>query len=144
VKTLALIALSLAAGAATGADFRSIAEQGAIMYDAPSAKAKRLYVASRDYPVEVMVNLDAWVKVRDVAGELVWVEKKSLSERRTVLVTAPVAEVRQSAAEQSPVAFRVEKGVALELAELGNFGWARVRLRDGRAGFVKLNQVWGL
>ncbi len=114
------------------------------MYDAPSAKAKKIYVASRDYPVEVMVDLEGWVKVRDVAGELVWVEKKALSERRTVLVTAPVADARQAPSEQSPLVFRLQQGVAPELSEVGAAGWAKVRLRDGRAGYVRIGQLWGL
>ena len=144
MKALALIALALLATPSLAGDFRSIAEPGTVMYDAPSGKAKRLYVVSRDYPVEVMVSLDGWLKVRDAAGELTWLEKKSLSDHRTVLVTAPIAEVRQSAADQAPLAFRVEKGVAMELSEVGSSGWARIRLRDGRSGFVKVNQVWGL
>ena len=135
---------ALVCAMAQAADFRSIGENGTIMYDAPSLKAKRLFVATRDYPVEVIVNDGPWIKVRDVAGDLVWVEAKSLSSRRTVLVTTAVAEARQSANEQSPLVFRVQQGVALELFEVGAAGWARVRAGDGRSGFVKVNQIWGL
>ena len=41
---LALVALAAPVGAA---EFRSIAESGTLMYDAPSVKAKKLFVASR-------------------------------------------------------------------------------------------------
>src|SRR5262249_9337074 len=111
---LALVALVAPAAAA---EFRSIAESGTLMYDAPSIKAKKLFVASRNYPVEVVVDVDAWVKVRDQAGDLSWVEKKALSEKRTVVVIAPFADVRQSASEQSPLVFQAQQGVALEPAE---------------------------
>ena len=135
--------LLLAAGTVEAADFRSVSEAGTIFYDAPTARGKKLFVVSRDFPVEVLVSNDGWARVRDASGELAWVERKALAERRTVVVTAPMAEVRSGATEQSAIAFRAEKGVALELVE-GAAAWARVRLRDGRSGFVRANLLWGL
>jgi len=137
------IAAALVAGAALAADYRSIAENGAVLYDAPSRAAKPMYVASKFYPVEVIVNLDAWVKVRDATGALTWVEKKALAERRMVLVTAPVATVRAKPDESAPVAFQAQQNVALELAEVAAGGWIRVRHADGAAGYVRAEQVWG-
>jgi len=144
MRAIACLLCWFFAAGAWAADFRSVGESGAVMYDAPSVKAKKLYVVSRDYPVEVMVNDGPWVKVRDATGQLAWLEKKVLSDRRIVVVTAPVAEVRQSPSEQAALAFRAQQGVALELAEIGSGGWAKVRLRDGRAGYVRIGQVWGL
>ena len=137
------LAAALAAGAALAADYRSIAESGAVLYDAPSRAAKPMYVASKFYPVEVIVNLDAWVKVRDATGALTWVEKKALAERRMVLVTAPVATVRAKPDESAPVTFQAQQNVALELTEVGTGGWIRVRHADGAAGYVRAEQVWG-
>ena len=136
--------LLLAAPAAPAGEFRSIAENATLMYDAPSAKANKLYVANRLYPVEVIVQVDNWTKVRDQAGDLAWVEKKSLSDLRTVLVTAAVADVRQRAEDGAPTVFQVRKGVALEIVELGAGHWVKVRHRDGQTGFVRANQIWGL
>ena len=129
---------------ASAADFRSIAEGGTVMYDAPSVKAKKLYVVSRDYPVEVVVNDGPWVKVRDVTGELAWVERKSLSERRLTVVSASIADVREAPNDRAAVAFRAQQGVTMELTDIGNAGWAKVKLRDGRAGYVRISQIWGL
>ncbi len=143
-RVAAAFACALGAAAASAADFRSVSEAGAVMYDAPSVKAKKLYVVSADYPVEVIVNDGPWVKVRDASGELSWLEKKVLSERRMVVVTAPVAEVRVSPSDQAPLVFRAQQGVALQRAEIGATGWARVRHRDGRSGYVRVGQVWGL
>lgn len=144
MKIAAAIILAASAIPACGADFKSVAENGTVMYDAPSVKAKKLFVVSRDYPVEAMVSVENWVKVRDPAGELFWVERKSLSDRRTVVVTVPVADVRQAAGERAPLAFRVQQGVALELSEVGADGWARVRHRDGQNGYLRIKDVWGL
>jgi len=130
--------------AVLAAEFRSIAEGGTAMYDAPSVKSKKLFAASRAYPVEIVVSIDNWAKVRDSSGELAWVEKKSLSERRTVVVTAPVADVRQAANEQAAVAFQAQQGVVLDVTEQPASGWVKVRHVDGLAGYVRINQVWGL
>lgn len=133
----------LLAGFAQGADFRTIAEGAAVMYDAPSKASTPVYVASRFYPVEVIVNLDAWVKVRDHTGALSWVEKKALSERRMVIVTAPNVEVKSRAEDAAPTAFQVTQNVALDLVEIAPGGWVRVRHADGSGGYLKSGLVWG-
>ncbi len=144
MRTLAVSVLLALAWSAAAGEFRSIAENGTPMYDAPSVRAKKLFVASRHYPVEVVINIDSWVKVRDQAGDLVWVEKKTLSERRTVIVTAAVADVRQTANDQAALVFQAQQGVALDVAEPPAGGWIRVRHADGQTGYIKINQVWGI
>ena len=140
---LALIAALLASANAAALEFRSVAEPAAILYDAPSAKAQKLYVLSQGYPVEVVVKLEAWIKVRDESGEFAWIEKSRLSERHTVMVRVASAEVRQAPNENSAVVFTAEKNVFLELVDVA-VGWARVRHIDGATGFVKVSQLWGL
>lgn len=144
MRGLAACMLLAMAWPASAGEFRSIAENGTLMYDAPSVRAKKLFVAGRYYPVEVVINIDAWVKVRDQAGDLTWVEKKALSEKRTVVVTATLADVRQAPSEQAALVFQVQQGVALDLAEPQAAGWIKVRHADGQVGYVKANQVWGL
>ena len=144
LRRLLFALLLLVASAAPAGEFRSIAQNATPMYDAPSAMANKLFVASRYFPVEVIVQIDNWTKVRDVAGDLSWVEKKTLSEMRTVAVTAALADVRQKAEEGAPLAFQARRGVALEIVELGIGPWVKVRHRDGQTGFVRANQVWGL
>jgi len=64
-------AMALAMLAPAGAaEFRSIADPAAVLYDAPSAKANRLYVIGRNYPVEIVVVVEGWTKIRDAGGEL--------------------------------------------------------------------------
>ena len=135
--------LLFAASAAGAADFRSVQESAAVLYDAPSRQATPLFVVSRSYPLEVIVNLEAWVKVRDHAGALTWVEKKALSDKRMVLVTAPSVEARQRADDAAPAAFSAAQNVALELLEATPNGWLRVRHNDGATGFVRAATVWG-
>ena len=57
--------------------------------------------------VEVIVAVDNWVKVRDVSGDLAWVEKRQLSDKRTVLVKAGTVDIRQAAFARSIGGWRV-------------------------------------
>jgi len=140
-SVLGLALLSPVAAYAT--EFRSVADDAAVLYDAPSKAAKPLYVVSRNYPLEVIVNLESWVKVRDHAGALSWIERRVLSERRTLLVTAPIAQVRQRPEDSAPIAFSAAQFVTLELLEAAAGGWLRVRHPDGATGYVRAAQVWG-
>lgn len=136
-------ALVLFAGAASASDYRSIVEP-TVLYDAPSVRATKLYVIGGRVPVELIASDGTWAKVRDASGELAWVDKKALSEKRTVVVTAPVADVREKADEAAPLAFRAQEGVLLELLDLDQIGWVHVRHRDGATGYVRLSEVWGV
>jgi SH3-like domain-containing protein len=139
----ALLVLAVAAPLAAHAEFRSIGEP-TVMYDAPSVRAAKLYVAGRNLPVEVISTDGAWVKVRDPFGGLSWVERKALADRRTVLVTAAVGDVRARPEDAAPLAFQAQAGVVLEVLEVGPSGWARVRHADGASGYVRITQVWGI
>jgi SH3-like domain-containing protein len=136
-------ALFLLAGTATASDYRSIAEP-AVLYDAPSVRATKLYVIGRQVPVELIASDGTWAKVRDVSGELAWIEKKALSENRTVVVRVPVADIRGKPDVLAPLAFQAQQGVLLELVDLDPIGWVHVRHRDGATGYVRLSEVWGI
>ena len=143
--SFACLAVFLAAGLsrpALATEFLSLAE-AAVMYDSPSDKGKPLFVVQRYTPVEVVVNLERWVKVRDSAGTIAWLPKSSLTPTRTVMATVP-ALVREAADPASPVVFQADRRVALELLEAAPPGWARVKHRDGQEGYVRMEQVWGL
>ncbi len=138
---LASLAFSFSAHAL---DFRSIAPAKTITYDAPSKEALKLYILSSGYPVEVIVNLGDWIKVRDNHGGLSWVESKALSPKRTVLVLAKT-EIKASEDAASTLLATVEKDVVLELIAGGaNSNWVKVKHRDGVTGFVLVDKLWGL
>jgi SH3-like domain-containing protein len=132
-----------AASSAQALDYRSLTE-AAPAYDAPSAKAKPLFVVLAGTPVELVVSLEGWSKVRDSRGDLVWIEKKHLAEKRNVIVRAERAQVRAAAEDKAALVFEAERDVVLEFLEAVPGGWARVRHRDGQSGFLKAPQVWGL
>ena len=115
IRLTCLILLSwLGTRAAEAADFKNIGSTPVIMYDAPSPRGQKLFIAPRGMPVEVVINYGAWSKVHNTADDA------------------------------SGVVFSADKGVLLELVEPASSGWAKVRHTDGSIGFVKLGDVWGL
>jgi len=143
----AIVALPLGAAAA---DFRATGDPATVMYDAPSARAKPLFVYGRDIPVETLVSVEGWTKIRDAAGTIGWVQSKLLSDKRMVVVRASSADVRSAAEEGAPLVFRAERDVLLEVVESAASasatampGWIKVRHRDGDTGYVRLAQVFG-
>ena len=139
---LSLAALT-AAWPACALDYRTVTE-AAPLYDAPSAKSKPLFVVLAGTPVELVVSLEGWSKVRDSRGELAWVEKKHLTEKRNVMVRVDRAQVRAAAEDKAALVFEAERDVVLELVEAVPGGWVKVKHRDGQSGFLKAPQVWGL
>ena len=144
---IAVLAWPLAAAAA---DFRATAEPATILYDAPSQKSRPLFVYGRDVPVEVLVTVEGWTKVRDASGTIGWMSTKALAEKRVVVVRPAVAEVRASPDEAAPVVFRAEQNVILDVTETAATpgavaapGWVRVRHRDGASGYIRLANVFG-
>ncbi|MCB1909497.1 MAG: hypothetical protein KDH15_19215 [Rhodocyclaceae bacterium] len=136
----AVLAMSPVAGAA---EFKS-ALAAAISYDSPSAQGRKLAIILAGTPVEVIVGLDRWMKVRDVTGSINWVERRLLSDRRTVLVNVDRLVVRSEASTAAPPSFEAERNVVLELIEGPRFGWIKVRHQDGDTGYARAVEVWGL
>ena len=145
--SIALLALPLVVAAA---EFRATADPATVMYDAPSARSKPLFVYGRDIPVETLVSVEGWTKIRDAAGTIGWVQSGMLADRRMVVVRVAAADVRSAAEDGAPVVFRADRDVLLEVAESAASpattsapGWIKVRHRDGDVGFVRLAQVFG-
>jgi len=143
-KIVLATCLALMPAMALALDFRSVAVSKAVLYDAPSSAAKKILLLSQNYPVEVVVNLGDWLKVRDAQGSLNWVEAKQLSKKRMVMVTSSKAEIRKNAEVTSSLVATIEKDVVLEVADLTlTNGWLKVQHRDGVAGYILMTSTWG-
>ena len=139
---LSLAALT-AAWPACALDYRAVID-AAPLYDAPSAKSKPLFVVLAGTPLELVVSLEGWSKVRDSRGDLAWIEKKHLTEKRNVMVRVDRAQVRAAAEDKAALVFEAERHVVLELLEVAPGGCVKVKHRDVQSGFLKATQVWGL
>lgn len=143
-KNVLVLCLALMPVMALALDFRSVVVPKAVLYDAPSSAAKKVLLLSQNYPVEVVVNLGDWLKVRDAQGSLNWVEAKQLSNKHTLMVTANKAEVRLAADASSALVATLEKDVLLDVADVKlNNGWLKVKHRDGVTGYILISSTWG-
>lgn len=124
-------------------EYGSVADVTAILYDSNSTKAKKLFVVSRYTPLEKVVSLASWVKVRDRHGTMAWIERRALSDKNYVVVTVPLATVRQAPEANSPVLFQVSQNVAMESLGINGGGWIKARHQDGSIGYMKSIDVWG-
>ena len=124
-------------------DYVSVTENAAILYNQPSTQAKKIYVASRYMPLEQVLSQDNWVKVRDISGDMAWIEKRFLSSKRFVLATVTLIALHQAPEEKSPVIAKIKQQVALEWLENTETGWIKVRHPDGVTGYIKATEVWG-
>ena len=123
LATLASLVFSISAYAL---EFRSVAPAKAVLYDAPSLEATKIYILNTGYPVEIIVDLGEWLKVRDQLGGLSWIQNKQLSAKRTVL-TIEKADIRSTENADSTLLATVEKDVTLELmTPIINNGWVKV------------------
>lgn len=126
------------------AEFRSIGVAKAVLYDTPSLQGKKQFILSQQYPVEVLVNLGDWLKVRDQSGGLNWLENKNTTTKPTVLISSAQVEIRQMADVSSAVVFTAKKDVVLEVLEPAKNGWVKVKHVDGLMGYLQTSAVWGI
>ena len=114
------------------------------MFDAPSDKANKIFIAPQGMPVEIISVLRTWVKVRDPLGDLAWISRDDLTDRRMLMATT-IAPLRREAALQAPTWFSVDRGVVLELLEERPInGFLKVKYAEGQIGYIQPDQVWGL
>ncbi len=124
--------------------FVSIGEKPAILYDGLSTKANKIFILSRFRPVEVLVKLDKWTKVRDAENFIGWMENAFIGEKRYVQISSNSAEIRVAPNANASTVFEAQRAVILEPTGAATAdGWLPVRHRDGQTGFVRITQVWG-
>ncbi len=143
---VALAALfTLAAPLVSAEDFKQTIDAATVAFEGPSTRATKQFIYSRGTPLEVLVTIEGWHKVRDAQGGLVWVERRALGERTQVQVkSAAAVDVHASANEVSPVIFRAEPGVLLTLVAQPTNAYAEVRTRDGQIGFLRIDSLFGI
>ncbi len=142
MKRLLPLVLAVAATPAWALEFAST-DQAAILYDAPASQANKVAVVSAGYPLEVLVRLQDWVKVRDATGAIEWIAAGALGAQPTVMVNVPQATIHAQPGGASPALFQANQGVAFPL--LGQSGgWAQVKLPNGATGYLRLGALWGV
>jgi SH3-like domain-containing protein len=140
---VALASLLSATAAQAGFDYVT-SGRPAILYDAPSSAAGKIAMVGTGYPLEVLVRIDNWLKVRDHDGALLWIEASAAQGKPTVIVTADTAYALERPDDRAPARFRVSQGVLLEIAgKSSESGWIRIRHPQGGEAYINLRDIWG-
>ena len=128
---------------ASALEYRSTSRP-VLLYDAPSTAAGKIAVAGSGVPLEVVVDTDAWIKVRDASGRLSWVEKSALGGAKTVMVKAETSTLRKQPRADAEAVTQVARGVLLQLTGPADaFGWLPVKHADGLTGWLPAHEAWG-
>ncbi|WP_293933435.1 SH3 domain-containing protein [Iodobacter sp.] len=143
IKLSVIAALVLSANAAFALEYRSVARHGAVLSEAPSNEAKKLFLVSKGMPLELLAEQGEWARVRDKTGGLAWLKKSELSTKHTVQVLRE-ANLYKTADAKSPLLYRAGKDLLLDLQDNTRTGWLKVRHRDGVIGFIRIEEVWGV
>ena len=143
---VALLMSALATSAASeaqAAEFKAVGANPAILYNAPSERGRKIFIAPRGMPVEIILTQNGWSKVRDVAGDLAWIDASVLTSKRNVIVTSANIKLHTTAEENAVVVATIDKGVLLELLAPPAAGGVKLKHKDGPSGFAKTVEVWG-
>ena len=128
------------------ADFISVNAKQAILFAGPSKTTEKMFIVTEGYPLEVLVSLKDWKKIKDHNGKISWIESKYTHNERTVLILKDDAIIFNQANENSHKLANVDKFVVLKLNSamlVGN--WAQVKTQiEGLIGFINSKEVWGL
>lgn len=96
----------------------------------------------RNLPLELLVAVDHYLKVRDWDGTLGWVHEKMVWNRRDVMIKGAVRALHQRPDPTSAVVARAEPGVIGRLLECqGN--WCRIEAGD-HTGWVQRGDIFGV
>jgi len=136
--------LTLSAGLVHAFDFGAVGDEPAVLYDAPSYNGIRRFIAPAYMPVEILLTYENWTKIRDVSGDMAWIESQALGQKRYIVIKTDLVQIHELPDVASPVVFLAKKNVILEMLKLAENGWVSVSHQDGQAGFVRSSDVWGV
>ena len=128
------------------ADFMSVNVDRAFLHEAPSGSTKKGFIVTKGYPLEVIVSLKEWKKVKDHEGLINWIKTSDLSSKRTVLNLKDNNSIYLEPSSESPRLAKVNESVTLELLDEKKIDdWVKVYSKVGDIeGFIKANDLWGI
>jgi SH3-like domain-containing protein len=101
-----------------------------------------LWSVGKYYPLDILKKSGNWYKIRDFEDDEGWVFHSLLKKIPTVIVKAPLVNVRERPGTKSRVLFQAEKGVSFK--RLGKKGeWFKIQHADGEVGWIHKSLVWG-
>ena len=124
----------------------SVNADQAFLHEAPSDSTKKSFIVTRGYPLEVIVSLKEWKKVKDHEGLINWIKTSDLSSKRSVLNLKGDNPIYLEPSSASPILAKVNENVTLELLDAKKIDdWVKVYSKVGDIeGFIKASDLWGI
>lgn len=124
----------------------SVNADQAFLHEAPSDSTKKSFIVTRGYPLEVIVSLKEWKKVKDHEGLINWIKTSDLSSKRTVLNLKGDNSIYLEPSSKSPMLAKVNENVTLELLDAKKIDdWVKVYSKVADIeGFIKATDLWGI
>ena len=131
---------------ASSAEFIAVKSKKTILYQGPSDTTSKEFIVTESYPLQVLVKLKDWVKVKDHVGRMSWVKVQDTSIERTIMTLKPNVIVFYKASFSSVKLADVGQNVALKLlSTVQTDGWIEVKtLTQNIEGFIRAQDVWGI
>src|SRR6056300_1912451 len=128
------------------AEYLSVGVDQSFLHEAPSDSTKETFIVTKGYPLEVIVSLKEWNKVKDHEGLINWIKTSDLSSKRTVLNLKNNNSIYLEPSSSSPVLARVNENVSLELLDIKKIDdWIQVYSKVGDIeGYIKAADLWGI
>ena len=127
------------------ADFVSISTKKAILYEGPSDATDKEYIITEGYPLQVMVRLKDWLKVKDHEGKISWINVSDTAKQRMVMTLKKNVNLFYKPTINSVHLATVDEFVTLKLlSSYDSNGWIEVKTLTGYIeGYVRKEDVWG-
>lgn len=124
--------------------FASIDASRVRMRQGPSREHRILWEfrGQQGLPVEIVAETESWRQIRDPDGDLGWVHRSLLSERRGVVVAGGMRPLRRRPAPDAQTIAYMEARVVARLNEC-TAEWCEVSVQ-GYTGWVRHDEVWGV
>lgn len=127
------------------AEFIAVKTKKSILYEGPSESTSKEFIVTQSYPLQVLVKLKDWIKVRDHEGKISWIKAKDITRDRTVLTLKNNVILFYKPSYSSVKLADISINVALRLVSpLNADGWIEVKtLSQNIEGFIRVQDVWG-
>jgi SH3-like domain-containing protein len=142
-RTLAAIALGLAALAPAWAqEMLSISGSTVNLRKGPDTQAEVLWEVKKGYPMRVLERQARWAKVQDFEGDEGWVATSLTGKTPHHVVKSRVANVRTTPSTEGALVSKLDYGAVVQTLERQP-DWVKVRLANGKTGWVANSLLWG-
>ncbi len=139
---LLLLGVASLVPSVASAEMLAVKTESATFRATPSDKSKIVYAADKFYPVEIVERKAGWAKVKDFEGETAWVAERMLGKLDTIVIDAPTANIRDKAATDADVLFKVAHGEVFQVQERKG-EWLKVKDSHGDGGWIRMDKTWG-